>query len=137
MRTLGLSFSLLVFAALAAPPAQAHFRPVFHPSPRIGPSHDRGSLDEFRRQRRDRGGSGGDWSALPDTSADAAPDAASAAPPQYVPVPIPVPVPYRPMRWVYSEPRLILLGDAERSRSQGPTPKVVYGDPLPKKDGQP
>jgi hypothetical protein len=134
MRALALPFSVLVFAALAAPPAEAHFRPVFRPSPRIGPSQDRGSLDELRRHRRDRGGGDEDLAVLPDTPGDASPNAASAAPPQYVPVPVPVPVPYRPTRWVYSEPRLIVIGDAERSRPHGPLPKVVYGDPLPKKD---
>jgi hypothetical protein len=135
MRLFGLSFSLLVFAALAAPPAEAHFRPVFRPSPRIGPSHDRGSLDELRRHRSDRSDSDADLAVLPDTPTDAAPDVA--APPRYVPVPVPVPVPYGVMRWTYSEPRLILIGDPERFRPHGPLPKVVYGNPLPKKYAQP
>ena len=88
MKALGLSFSLFVFASLAAPPAEAHFRTVFHPSAGIGPTHGGDLRNGFRRQRNHQGGSGSDWTALPDTAdapdtpSDAAP---GAAPPQYVP----------------------------------------------------
>ena len=67
MKALGLSFSLFVFASLAAPPAEAHFRTVFHPSARIGPTHGGDLRNGFRRQRNHQGGSGSDWTALPDT----------------------------------------------------------------------
>ena len=68
MKALGLSFSLFVFASLAAPPAEAHFRAVFHPSARIGPTHGGDLRNGFRRQRNQQGGSGSDWTALPDTA---------------------------------------------------------------------
>ena len=91
MKALGLSFSLFVFASLAAPPAEAHFRAGFHPSARIGPTHGGDLRNGFRRQRNQQGGSGSDWTALPDTAdapdtpSDAAP---GGAPPQYAPVPV-------------------------------------------------
>jgi hypothetical protein len=136
MKALGLSFSLFVFASLAAPPAEAHFRAGFHPSARIGPTHGGDLRNGFRRQRNQQGGSGSDWTALPDTAdapdtpSDAAP---GAAPPQYVPVP--VPVPYGIGRWTPSHPRLILIG--EQQRPHGAMPKVVYGDPLPEEGARP
>jgi hypothetical protein len=128
MKALGLSFSLSLFAALAAPPAEAHFRAFFHASPRIGPMHGGDIRGESRRLGRHRDGFGGDLSLTPDTPADA-----SAAPPQpqYVPVPVPVAVPYWVKPWTPSHPRLILIGGAERLRPRGDLPKVVYGDPLP------
>src|SRR5271156_5861360 len=91
MKALGLSFSLFVFASLAAPPAEAHFGAVFHPSARIGPARGGDLRNEFRRQRNQQGGSGSDWTALPDTPGDDA--GPGAAPPQYEPVAVPVPVP--------------------------------------------
>jgi hypothetical protein len=118
MKALGLSFSLFVFASLAAPPAEAHFRAVFHPSSRMGPMHGGEFRDEFGRQR---GRSDGGLGFVP---LDAG---SEAAPPQYVPVP--VPVPYGVGRGAPSQPRLILIG--EQPRSHGPMPTVVYGDPPP------
>ena len=131
MKALGLSFSLFVFASLAAPPAEAHFRTGFHPSARIGPTQGGDLRNGFRRQRNQQGGSGSDWTALPDTPGDDA--APGAAPPQYVPVP--VPVPYWIGRWTPSHPRLILIG--EQQRPHGPMPKVVYGAPLPEEGARP
>ena len=132
MKALGLSFSLFVFASLAAPPAEAHFRTVFHPLARIGPTHGGDLRNGFRRQRNQQGGSGSDWTALPDT-ADAPDTPSDAAPPQYVPVP--VPVPYGTRRWTPWHPRLILIG--EQQRPHGAMPKVVYGDPLPEEGARP
>ena len=88
MKALGLSFSLFVFASLAAPPAEAHFRGGFHPSARIGPTHGGDLRNGFRRQRNQQGGSGSDWSALPDTPGDDT--APGGGPPQYAPAPFPV-----------------------------------------------
>lgn len=136
MKALGLSFSLFVFASLAAPPAEAHFRGGFHPSARIGPTHGGDLRNGFRKQQNQQGGSGSDWSALPDTvdAPDTPSDAApGAAPPQYVPVP--VPVPYWIGRWAPWRPRLILIG--EQQRPHGAMPKVVYGDPLPEEGARP
>ena len=118
MKALGLSFSLFVFASLAAPPAEAHFRTVFHPSARIGPTHGGDLRNGFRRQRNQQRGSGSDWAALPDTAdapdtpSDAAP---GGGPPQYAPAPfpVPVPVPYWIGRWTPSHPRLILIGEQQ------------------------
>ena len=135
MKALGLSFSLFVFASLAAPPAEAHFRAVFHPSARIGPTHGGDLRNEFHRQRNQQGGSGSDWTALPETPGDdAAPGGGS---PQYAPAPfpVPVPVPYGIGRWTPSHPRLILIG--EQQRPHGAMPKVVYGDPLPEEGARP
>ena len=126
MKAFGLSFSVFVFAALAAPPAEAHFRAVFHAPARIGPTHGGDFRDEFHRQR---GRSDGGLGFIP---LDAPPDA---APPQYEPVPVPVPVPYGFTRWTRSEPRLILLGKQELPH--GAMPKVVYGDPLPEEGARP
>ena len=131
MKALGLSFSLFVFASLAAPPAEAHVAAGFHPSARIGPNHGGDLRNGFRRQRNQQGGSGSDWTALPDTPGDDT--APGAAPPQYVPVP--VPAPYGIGCWTPSHPRLILIG--EQQRPHGPMPKVVYGDPLPEEGARP
>jgi hypothetical protein len=136
MKALGLSFSLFVFASLAAPPAEAHFRTVFHPSAGIGATHGGDLRNGFRRHRNHQGGSGSDWTALPDsadapdTPSDAAP---GAAPQQYMPVPVPVPCEIGP--WTPSHPRLILIG--EKQRPHGAMPKVVYGDPLPQEGARP
>jgi hypothetical protein len=124
VKALGLSFSVFVFAALAAPPAEAHFRAFFHPSSRIGPSHGGGSFDENRGRRRDRDGGVGFY------PAEVGPDGAAEAPPQYVPVPVPVPVPYGAPRWAPSHPRLILISHGQPAQSHGELPAVVYGDPL-------
>jgi hypothetical protein len=128
MKALGLSFSLFVFAALAAPPAEAGFRAAFRPSVRIGPSHDRASPGENRERRRDR------WDGAPGfVPTSAAPDAAPAAPPQFLPVPVPDPYDERP--YTPSHPRLILIG--QQARPHGALPTVVYGDPLPEQAGRP
>jgi hypothetical protein len=130
VKALGLSFSVFVFAALAAPPAEAGFHAAFfHPSPSIGPSHGRGFQGENRGRRRDRGGSDSEF--LP---ADAGSDAPAAAP-QYVPVP--VPVPFGVTRWIPSHPRLILIGHGQQPQSHGKLPTVVYGDPLPEETRRP
>jgi hypothetical protein len=133
MKALGLSFSLFVFASLAAQPAEAHFGAGFHPSARIGPTHGGDLRNEFRRQRNQQGGSGSDWTALPDTPGDDT--APGGGPPQYAPAPFPVPVPYWIGRWTPSHPRLILIG--EQQRPHGAMPKVVYGDPLPEEGARP
>jgi len=136
MKALGLSFSLFVFVSLAAQPAEAHVGAGFHPSARIGPTHGGDLRNGFRRQRNQQGGSGSDWTALPDTAdaPDTPSDAASGvAPPQYVPVPVPVPYGIGP--WTPSHPRLILIG--EQHRPHGALPKVVYGDPLPEERARP
>src|SRR5271170_3680463 len=127
MKALGLSFSLFVLVSLAAQPAEAHVGAGFHPSARIGPTHGGDLRNEFRRQRNQQGGSGSDWTALPDTPGDDT--APGGGPPQYAPVPFPVPVPYGIGHWTPSHPRLILIG--EQHRPHGAMPKVVYGDPLP------
>ena len=126
MKALGLSLSLFMLAVLAAPPAEAHFRAVFHAPARIGPTHGGDFRDEFHRQR---GRSDGGLGFIP---LDVAPDA---APPQYEPVPVPVPVPYGIGRWTPSHPRLILIG--EQQRPHGELPTVVYGDPLPEEGARP
>ena len=136
MKALGLSFSLFVFASLAAPPAEAHFGAVFHPPARIGPARGGDLRNEFRRQRNQQGGSGSDWTALPgnaDTPDTPPGGAQGGAPPQYVPVPVPVPYGIGP--WTPSHPRLILIG--EQHRPHGALPKVVYGDPLPEERARP
>jgi hypothetical protein len=127
VKALGLSFSVFVFAALAAPPAEAGFRASFHPSPSIGPLHGGGSRDENGARRRDRDGGIGFY------PASVGPDGTAEAPPQYVPVP--VPVPYGVRRWAPSHPRLILIG--QQARSHGELPTVVYGDPLPEQTRRP
>jgi hypothetical protein len=121
VKALGLSFSVFVFAALAAPPAEAGFRASFHPSPIIRPPHGGGSGDENRGRRRDRDGGVGFY------PASVGPGAAPEAPPQYVPVA--VPVPYYMTRSAPSHPRLILIGQQARPHEVLPT--VVYGDPPP------
>lgn len=124
MKALGLSFSVFVFAALAAPPAEAGFRAAFfHPSPSIAPSHGGGARDENGVRRRDRDGGIGFY------PASVGPDGAAEALPQYAPVPVPVPAPYGLARWTPSHPRLILIG--HQARPHGALPIVVYGDPLP------
>jgi hypothetical protein len=133
VKALALSFSVFVFAALAAPPAEAgfhaFFHPSFHPAPSIGPSHGGGFRDENGARRRDRDGGVGFY------PASVGPDAAVEAPPQYVPVPVPVPVPYYMTRWAPSHPRLILIG--HQARPHGALPTVVYGDPLPEETRRP
>jgi hypothetical protein len=127
MKALGLPFSVFVFAALAAPPAEAGFRASFHPSPSIGPSHGGGSRDANGARRGDRDGGIGFY------PASVGPDGAAAVPPSYVPVP--VPVPYYMTRWTPSHPRLILIG--HRAQPHGALPTVVYGDPLPEETQRP
>jgi len=123
MKALGLSFSILVFAALAAPPAEAGFRAAFHSSARIGPSHGPASSGENHERRRDGIGF---------YPASFGPDAAPEAPPQFLPVPFPVP--YGDRGWAPSHPRLILIG---HQAPRGALPVVVYGDPLPERAWRP
>jgi hypothetical protein len=127
VKALGLSFSVFVFAALAAAPAEAGFRAFFHPSPSIGTSHGGGSRDVNGARRRDRDGGIGFY------PGSFGPDGAAEAPPQYVPVP--VPVHYGVPRWTPSHPRLILIGHQARPHDVLPT--VVYGDPLPDETRRP
>jgi hypothetical protein len=133
VKALGLSFSLFVFAALAAPPAEAGFRaaffhPSFHPSPSIGPSHGGGAQGENGAGRRDRDGGAGFY------PASVGPDGAAEVPPPYVPVPV-LPVPYYMRPWTPSHPRLILIG--HQAGPHGALPVVVYGDPLPEEPRRP
>jgi hypothetical protein len=130
VKALGLSFSVFVFAALAAPPAEAGFRAgfraaFFHPSRSIGPLHGGGFRDENGAHRRDRDRGLGFYPGSTGL------DGAAEAPPQYVPVPVPVPVPYRVTRWMPSHPRLILISHGQPAQSHDKLPEVVYGDPLP------
>jgi len=119
MKALGLSFSVLVVAALAAPPAEAGFHAAFQSSVRIGPSHGPASPGGNREGRRDRGDGVGFY------PVSFGPDAAAEAPPQILPVPFPDP--YGERRWTPSHPRLILIG---QQAPRGALPIVVYGDPL-------
>ena len=127
MKALGLSFSVFVFAALAAPPAEAGFRAFFHPSPSIAPSHGGGARDENGARRRDRDGGVGFY------PASVGPEGTAEAPPQFLPVP--VPVPYGERRWAPSHPRLILIG--HQAQPHGALPTVIYGDPLPEDTRRP
>jgi hypothetical protein len=134
MKALGLSFSVFVLAALAAPPAEAgfhaFFHPSFHPSPGIGPSHGGGARGENGGRRSERGGGIGFYPASVGSDA-----AAATPPPQFVPVPFPVEVPYYMTRRTPSHPRLILIG--HQTRPHGVLPEVVYGDPLPEETRRP
>jgi hypothetical protein len=127
MKALGLSFSLFVVAALAAPPAEAGFHAAFHSSVRIGPSHGPASPGGNHEGRRDRDGGLGFYpgSVGPDGAAEASPPS----------VPVPFPVPYYMTRWTPSHPRLILIGHQARPHAALPT--VVYGDPLPEEARRP
>ena len=129
MKALGLSFSVVVFAALVVSPAEAGFRSGFGPVARIGPSH--GSADFGRERRRGFPGGSGFGSGITSgfgVTSGLGPDAGSSGGPQFVPFPVPYPVPVPAEAQKPSEPHLILIGASTHARPLGKTPKVIYGD---------